>query len=161
MPFINFDTADPMGRGYVKEAVNTDFILRGYYDASTNDTSIHITFDGEVSKFYKDSKAVDIYRHIQALPNFIEVPRDETGQAVELINLNYALHMFYRDKANSDDGESLLRIEYGMMKEIAQRKAFDPATHRAGGGLTSSGRSIVLRGDKADEVWSKYQGVEL
>lgn len=165
MPFINFEVPDPTGRGYIREAINTDYVLRGYYDATTGEATIHITYAGEISKYYKGPKATDIYQHIQALPNFVEVsrtsPRGSGGLAVDLINLNYAVHLFYREKDDSpgaEDGEALLRIDYGMSKEITDRRTGDtPRT----AGLTESGRSIVLRGDEAEAVWKKYQGTAL
>lgn len=160
MPFINFDVPDPRGSGYAKEAVNTDYILRVYYDASTSEPSIHITYVGEISNYFKGSTATDIYQHIQALPNFLEVSRGAGTQAVEIINLNYALQLFYREKDDSKgkDGEATLRIDYGMSKEITERRTTD-TPRRAG--LTESGRSIVLHGDEAEAVWKKYQGTAL
>lgn len=151
MSFINFDAENRLG----KEAINTDFVLRAYYDATTSETIFSLTFEGEVSKIYRDSKAVDLYNHIRSLPNFLEVPRDESGKAFDLVNLNYALHLFYRDKADSEDGEALLIIEYGMSDEIIGPRNTASRT------LTSSGMSIVLRGDKAEEVWNKHRGAAL
>jgi hypothetical protein len=161
MPFINFDAPDPSGSGYVKEAINTDYVLRAFYDASTSENHIHITYVGEISTYFKGSKATDIYQHIQALPNFLEVSSGLGSQAVELVNLNYALHLFYREKDNSEgaeDGEAVLRIDYGMSDEITEYRTTD-APRRAG--LTSSGRSIVLRGAQAEAVWKKYQGTAI
>lgn len=165
MPFINFEVPDPQGRGTAREAINTDYILRGYYDATGGETSIHLTYAGEVSKLYKGETATDIYRHIQALSNFIEVsrtsPRGGGGIAVDLINLNYALHLFYREKndaPSAEDGEALLRIDYGMSSEITDR---GPSGTPRRAGLTSSGRSIVVRGAEAEAIWKKYQGTAL
>lgn len=164
MPFINFDVPDPAGSGYVKEAINTDHVLRAYYDATTGEASIHITYAGEISKYYKGSEATDIYQHIQALPNFVEASKDSLkvvgSRAVELFNLNYALHLFYREKDDSKgkDGEAVLRIDYGMSKEITERRTTDTPRSTA---LIESGRSIVLHGDEAEAVWGKYQGTAL
>jgi hypothetical protein len=163
MAFINFEVPDPQGKGYVREAINTDFVLRAYYDATAGEATIHLTYEGETSKYYKGSKATDIYQHIQALPNFVEAsrtsPRGAGGLAVDLLNLNYALHLFYREKDDppgAEDGAALLRIDYGMSKEITDRST-TPSTKS----LTESGRSLVLRGDEAEAVWNKYQGTAI
>lgn len=164
MPFINFELPDPQGgRGYVREAINTDYVQRAYYDASSSEATIHITYAGESSRYYKGSTATDIYQHIQAAPHFIEVSKGSlrgAGNAVELFNLNHALHMFYRAKDDSKgkDGEAVLRIDYGLSKEITERRASD--TPRSGS-LTESSKSIVLHGDEAEAVWKKYQGTAL
>jgi hypothetical protein len=163
MPFINYDKPDAGGSGYVKEAINTDYVQRAYYNATVGEATIHITYMGESSKYVKGSVATDIYQYIQALPNFIEVSKKSpkgSGKAVELFNLNHALHLFYREKdaSKGEAGEAVLRIDYGVSKEIIERAASD--TPRADA-LTESSQSIRVVGDEAEAIWKKYQGTAI
>jgi hypothetical protein len=154
MPFINFDADDPARRGFVKEAINTDFVLRAYYDAGTSNITLHLTYESGVSKGYRGAQATDLYKHLRALPDFLEVPRDEGVEAFDLVNLNYARHLFYRDKANSEDGKSSLTIEYGVSPEST-------GSTTAGRGSAPYARFVVLHEDEAERVWNKYRGSAL
>lgn len=154
MAFINFESKDRLGRR-AKEAINTDRILHAYYDATTSEIVFTLIYEGEVSKNYGGSAATALYRHIRALPNFVEAPRSEGAEAFDLVNLNHALHLFYWDKADLDDGKSTLSIEYGMSSAIVsprQEPGRVPASH---------GRSVEISGEKAEEIWKKYQGTAL
>jgi hypothetical protein len=164
MAFINFDAPDPAGGNRnVKEAVNTDYAVRVYYNGSTSDPGVHITYAGESSTNVKGSVAMEILKYFQGLPNFIEAPNAQKASptAIVLFNLNHATHLFYREKDTSKegkDGEALLRIDYGLSTEITDRR---PSDLPRAGGLTESSKSFVLEGDEAEATWKKYRGTAL
>jgi hypothetical protein len=165
MPIINFDYPDPTGRGYIKEAVNTDFIQRAAYNpySSNYDSkpTIHLSFEGEVKKLYVGQAATDIYQYLQAQPGFIETEVKMSQSSTILFNMRYALRIFYRDKSQSSDNESVLTVEYGFRKEITEREPFDPSTHKPQNEAYTSGSSITILGDKADDVWNRFLGTAM
>jgi hypothetical protein len=154
MTFINFDVPNASGHGFHKEAVNTDHVMRAYYNASNREATFNVTYVGQISKHVRGSTATDIYRHIQALPNFVEVSDSLGAGGVKLFNVDYALHLSYQEKGE-EEGETSLTIDYGISDEITERRSTDVPRV---GGVTSSGRHIQLKGDQAEAFWKKYQG---
>jgi hypothetical protein len=150
------------GTAPLREAINTDYAVRVYYNGSTSDPGVHVTYAGESSTNVKGSVAMEILKYFQGLPNFIEAPNAQKASptAVVLFNLNHATHLFYREKdaSKGKDGEALLRIDYGLSTEITDRR---PSDLPRSGGLTESSKSFVLEGDEAEAVWKKYKGTAL
>ncbi|MDQ3816512.1 MAG: hypothetical protein M3362_02325 [Acidobacteriota bacterium] len=160
MPVINFDSPHPSGRGYNKEALNTDLLQYARYAPYVNDgkPAIHLIFEGNIRKFYVGQTATDLYQYIQSQPDYIEFEEISPGGATRIVNMKYVVRMLYLDKTKNEDNKARLTIEFGLDEKVARREASDTSAPSID---ISTGNSVIVVGDEADAIWSKYQGAAL